>query len=117
MCGLSLVDSVIFFSFILQAKKEKEREERERRKGKHGRDKERGGREREKEENLMEGPSEVHVDMGEIHDENENKRSGKFDNKHRKLHRSSVDNLSESEKDRTKNSYRHSSDHIKSKKV
>ncbi|XWS54657.1 hypothetical protein CRYUN_Cryun10bG0107300 [Craigia yunnanensis] len=99
-----------------KAKKEKEREERERRKAKHGRDKERG-HEREREEHLREGPSEVHVDVGEIHDDNENKRSGKDDDKkHRKQHQSSVDNLNDSEKDRIKNSHRHSSDRKKSKK-
>ncbi|GMJ03491.1 pre-mRNA-processing protein 40A [Hibiscus trionum] len=98
-----------------KAKREKEREERERRKSKHGRDKERGY-EREKEEHSREGPSDAHVDTGEIHDENEHKRSGKDDSKkHRKRHRSSVDNSNESEKDRSK-THRHSSDHRKSKK-
>ena len=49
---------------------------------------------------MREGSSEVHVDMGEIHDDNENKRSGKDDDKkHRKRHQSYVDNLNESEKD------------------
>lgn len=98
-----------------KAKKEKEREERDRRKAKHGRDKERE-HEREKEEHMREGPLEVHVDMDEIHDDNENKKSGKDDKKRRKRHQSSMDNLNESEKDRTKNSHRHSSDHRKSKK-
>ncbi|KAK8564242.1 hypothetical protein V6N12_036370 [Hibiscus sabdariffa] len=98
-----------------KAKREKEREERERRKSKHGRDKERGY-ERDKEEHSKEGPSDAHVDTGEIHDDNEHKRSGKDDDKkHRKRHRSSVDNSNESEKDRTK-THRHSSDHRKSKK-
>ncbi|XVF44953.1 hypothetical protein PTKIN_Ptkin02bG0164500 [Pterospermum kingtungense] len=100
-----------------KAKREKEREEdKERRKGKHGRDKERGGHEREKEENVREGPLEVNVDMGGIHDDSENRRSGKDDKKHRKWHQSSVDNLSESEKERPKNSHRHGSDRRKSKK-
>ncbi|KAA3463534.1 pre-mRNA-processing protein 40A-like [Gossypium australe] len=98
-----------------KAKKEKERDERERRKAKHGRDKERGY-EREKEEHLREGPSEAHGDISEVHDENENKRSGKEDSKkHRKRHQSSVDNSNETEKDRTK-THRHSSDRRKSKK-
>ncbi|XVF01408.1 hypothetical protein REPUB_Repub04eG0086800 [Reevesia pubescens] len=92
-----------------KAKKEKDREERDRRKAKHGRDKERG-HDRENDEHLREGPSELNVDMGEIHDDNENRRSGKGDDKkHRKRHQGSVDNLNESEKDRTKNSHRHSS--------
>ncbi|XP_022763536.1 pre-mRNA-processing protein 40A-like isoform X2 [Durio zibethinus] len=96
-----------------KAKKEKEREGR---KTKHGRDKERG-HEREKDEHLRERPSEVHVDVGEIHDDSENKRSGKGDGKkHRKRHQSSVDNLKESEKDRAKNTHGHSSDRKKSKK-
>ncbi|XVE93531.1 hypothetical protein REPUB_Repub01dG0202700 [Reevesia pubescens] len=99
-----------------KAKKEIEREERERRKAKHGRDKERG-HEREKDEQLREGHSEGHADMGEIHDDNENKRSGKGDDKkHRKQHQIYVDNLNEGEKDRTKNSHRHGSDRKKSKK-
>ncbi|XP_007042685.2 PREDICTED: pre-mRNA-processing protein 40A [Theobroma cacao] len=99
-----------------KAKKEKEREDRERRKAKHGREKERG-HEREKEEHLREGPLEGNVDMAEIHDDNENKRSGKDDDKkHRKRHQSSVDNLNESEKERTKNSHRHGSDRKKSKR-
>ncbi|XP_012459513.1 pre-mRNA-processing protein 40A [Gossypium raimondii] len=98
-----------------KAKKEKERDERERRKEKHGRDKERGY-EREKEEHLREEPSEAHGDISEVHDENENKRSGKEDSKkHRKRHQSSVDNSNETEKDRTK-THRHSSDRRKSKK-
>ncbi|XVE49358.1 hypothetical protein DITRI_Ditri01bG0077200 [Diplodiscus trichospermus] len=99
-----------------KAKKEKDREERDRRKAKHGRDKERG-HEREKEEHSREGPSDVHVEIGEIHDDNENKRSGKDDDKkHRKRHQSSMDNSNENEKDRTKSSHRHNSDHRKSKK-
>ena len=89
---------MIFF-FFCSADKERKRERGGRR------NTEGTKREGMKEKHLMEGPSEVHVDMGEKV------------NKHRKRHQSSVDNLNESEKDRTKNSHRHGSDRKKSKKV
>ncbi|PPR87701.1 hypothetical protein GOBAR_AA32990 [Gossypium barbadense] len=73
-------------------------------------------RKEDKEEHSREGPSEAHGDLSEVHDENENKRSGKEDSKkHRKRHQSSVDNSNETEKDRTK-THRHSGDRRKSKK-
>lgn len=94
-----------------KAKKEKDREERERRKAKHGREK---GREREKDEYIKDGETD---DVVDIDDSIENKRSGRDDDrKHRKRHRSSADDLNESEKDQTKHSHRHRSDHRKSKR-
>ncbi|GKV19786.1 hypothetical protein SLEP1_g30005 [Rubroshorea leprosula] len=96
-----------------KAKKEKDREDRERRKAKHGRGKE-NGHEREKDEHNKDGGND---DMVEIDTSNENKRSGKDDDrKHRKRHKSSVDDFNESEKDRTRHSHRHSSDRKKSKR-
>ncbi|KAL5855269.1 hypothetical protein ACOSQ4_005071 [Xanthoceras sorbifolium] len=100
-----------------KAKKEKEREERDKRRMKHGREKDRG-REREKEDHLKkDGADSEPVETTEIYDSGEDKRSGKDnDKKHRKRHQNSQDNLNETEKDRSKNSYRHNSDRKKSRR-
>lgn len=96
-----------------KAKKDKDREEREKRKARHGRGKE-SGREREKDEYIKDGETD---DVVDIDDSNANKRSGRDgDRKHRKRHRSSADDLNESEKDQTKHSHHHRSDHKKSKR-
>ncbi|GKV26518.1 hypothetical protein SLEP1_g35805 [Rubroshorea leprosula] len=72
------------------AKKEREREERERRKATHGRGKAKG-HERKKDEHIKDGGND---DMAGIDNSNENKRSGKDDNrKHQKQHKSYTDGL------------------------
>ncbi|KDP44546.1 hypothetical protein JCGZ_16379 [Jatropha curcas] len=99
-----------------QAKKEKERDERDRRKTKHRRDKERG-HEREKEHIKMEEAETENVDITEDHFYDDNKRLGNDNNKkQRKKHHDSMDDANEIEKDRSKSSHRHSSDHKKSRR-
>ncbi|XP_057991376.1 pre-mRNA-processing protein 40A-like isoform X2 [Hevea brasiliensis] len=99
-----------------KAKKEKEREERDRRKSKHRSDKERG-HEREKEHIKKDEADTEIFDLTEDHFCNDNRRSVNDNNKkHRKRHNDSVDDLNESEKDRSKSSHRHSSDHKKSRR-
>jgi pre-mRNA-processing factor 40 len=84
----------------------------------HGREKDRG-REREKEDHLKKDAADNElVETTEIYVSGENRRSGKDkDKKNRKRHQSSQDNLIETEKDRSKNSHRHSSDRKKSRRV
>ncbi|XP_015576606.2 pre-mRNA-processing protein 40A isoform X3 [Ricinus communis] len=98
-----------------KAKKEKEREEKDRRKAKHRRDKDRG-HEREKEHMKKEEADTGSADTTDDHFNNDNKRSVNDSNKkQRKRHHDAEDDLNESEKDRSKSSHRHSSDHKKSK--
>ncbi|KAF9675781.1 hypothetical protein SADUNF_Sadunf09G0068500 [Salix dunnii] len=100
-----------------KAKKEKEREERERRKAKHGREKERG-HERDQ-EHMRKEEADVEIsDTTETQVCSDKKRSGSDNNsrKQRKRHQNALDDLDESEKDRSKSSHRHSSnDHKKSR--
>ncbi|PNT57402.2 hypothetical protein POPTR_001G289800v4 [Populus trichocarpa] len=93
-----------------KAKKEKEREERERRKAKHRREKERGhDRETRKEEEDVEIDDTIETQVC-----SDKKRSGSDNSrKQRKRHQNAVDDLDESEKDRSKSSHRHSSSDLK----
>ncbi|XP_057466091.1 pre-mRNA-processing protein 40A-like isoform X3 [Actinidia eriantha] len=98
-----------------KAKRERDAKDREKKKAKHSREK---GREYESKH----GKDGTHHDNAGKNESYvlENKRSGKDkDKQHRKRHVSYVDDLSasENEKDRSKNSHRHSSDRKKSKQM
>ena len=101
--------------FMLQAKRERDAKDREKKKAKHSREKGRGYESKD-------GKDGTHHDNAGKNESYvlENKRSGKDkDKQHQKRHVSYVDDLSagENEKDRSKNSQRHSSDRKKSKQV
>ncbi|KAL9333667.1 hypothetical protein Peur_073806 [Populus x canadensis] len=101
-----------------KAKKEKEREERDRRKAKHRSEKERG-HERDKEHTRKEEADVEISDTTETQVCSDKKRSGSDNSsrKQRKRHQNAVDDLDESEKDRSKSSHRHgSNDHKKSRR-
>ncbi|KAK9941780.1 hypothetical protein M0R45_007474 [Rubus argutus] len=98
-------------------RKEKERDDRERRRSKQRREK--GvGHEREKEEHLMKDGEETEIiDIMEVHDSKEKRRSGKDDDKkHRKRHHSEEDQANANENDRSKKSHGSSSDHKRSRR-
>ncbi|KAJ6299152.1 hypothetical protein OIU76_020175 [Salix suchowensis] len=96
-----------------KAKKEKEREERERRKEKHRREKERG-HDKEKEHTRKEEEDVEIDDAMETQVSSDKKRSGSDNSrKQRKRHQNAVDDLDESEKDRSKSSHRHSGNDLK----
>uniref|UniRef100_A0A6N2MBW6 Pre-mRNA-processing protein 40A-like n=1 Tax=Salix viminalis TaxID=40686 RepID=A0A6N2MBW6_SALVM len=96
-----------------KAKKEKEREERERRKEKHRREKERG-HDKEKEHTRKEEEDVEIDDAMETQVCSDKKRSGSDNSrKQRKRHQNAVDDLDESEKDRSKSSHRHSGSDVK----
>ncbi|XP_062019467.1 pre-mRNA-processing protein 40A-like [Rosa rugosa] len=100
-------------------RKEKDREERERRRSKQRR--ERGvGYERDKEDHLMkDGEDTEIIDIMEVNDSKEKRRSGKDDDKkHRKRHQSDEDHQTNgSENDRSKRSHGSSSDHKRSRRA
>ncbi|KAI4298591.1 hypothetical protein L6164_032131 [Bauhinia variegata] len=97
-------------------KKEKEREERDRRKVKQRREKDRG-REREKEETHKKDKAESeNVDTTDIQSSNGNRRSEDGIRKQRKQHQSPDRISHETDKERSKKSHGHSTDHKKSRR-
>ncbi|KAL6964146.1 hypothetical protein U1Q18_035205 [Sarracenia purpurea var. burkii] len=99
-----------------KGKRERDAKDREKKKAKRDREKGRGYERR----NGKDGTLSDNADKNESYVLEENIRSGKNkDKKHRKRHASPVDDLSvaKNEKDRSKNSHRHSSDRKKSKQV
>ncbi|XP_071935640.1 pre-mRNA-processing protein 40A-like isoform X1 [Coffea arabica] len=99
-----------------KARKDKDRRYREKKKEKHRRDKEkvvesRKGKERPKSDG-------TDSDRTESHSFEERERSGRDrDSKHRKRHSSDNTSLDENEKDRPRNSHRHSDERKKLKRV
>lgn len=97
-----------------KARKEKERKDREK-KEKHRRDKDRGDKSRK--ERVRTKKDGTDSDKAETYSFEEIKRSGSDrDKKHRKRHMSSFDD-DVNEKDHSRSSYRHDSDHKKSKQM
>ncbi|XP_004289761.1 PREDICTED: pre-mRNA-processing protein 40A-like [Fragaria vesca subsp. vesca] len=99
-------------------RREKERDERERRRSKHRR--ERGaGYEKDKEEHLTkDGEDTEIIDIMEVNDSKEKRRSGKNDDKkHRKRHQSDEDQTNGNENDRSKRSHGSGSDHKRSRRA
>lgn len=98
-----------------KARKEKERKDREKKKEKHRRDKDRGDKSRKERERTKKDGTDS--DKAETYSFEEIKRSGSDrDKKHRKRHMSSFDDY-ENEKDHSRSSYRHDSDHKKPKQM
>ncbi|XP_060216677.1 pre-mRNA-processing protein 40A-like isoform X6 [Lycium barbarum] len=98
-----------------KARKEKERKDREKKKEKHRRDKDRGEKSRKERERTKKDGTDS--DKAETYSFEEIKRSGSDrDKKHRKRHTSSFDD-DENEKDHSRSSHRHDSDHKKSKQM
>ncbi|GMQ01204.1 hypothetical protein CsSME_00047922 [Camellia sinensis var. sinensis] len=123
----------IFEKYITELKEKAKEKERKRRDDKAKRDRDAKDREKKKKEkqirekgrgfeskNGKDGTHSDNAEKIESYGLEENRRSGKDkDKKHRKRHRHSVDDLSvdENEKDRSKDSHRHSSDWKKSKQM
>ncbi|KAM3289082.1 pre-mRNA-processing protein 40A [Capsicum chacoense] len=95
-----------------KARKEKEREKK---KEKNRRDKGRGDKSRRERRTEKDGTG---IDKADTYSFEEIKRSGSDrDKKHRKRHMSSFDDDAENEKDHSRSSYRHDSDHKKLKQM
>ncbi|KAF3616438.1 hypothetical protein FXO38_34555 [Capsicum annuum] len=93
-----------------KARKEKEREKK---KEKNRRDKGRGDKSRKEKRTEKDGRG---IDKADTYSFEEIKRSGSdTDKKHRKRHMSSFDDDAENEKDHSRSSYRHDTDHKKLK--
>ncbi|PHU01637.1 hypothetical protein BC332_31424 [Capsicum chinense] len=111
---------IMVFILAQNARKENKREKK---KEKNRRDKGRGDKSRkerrtEKDKSRKERRTEKDGNKAETYSFEEIKRSGSDrDKKHRKRHMSSFDNDAENEKDHSRCSYRHDSDHKKLKQI